>query len=204
MCFPGAPLALAAAQGMASFMGQQSQYAMQETQYQQNLANALSDNRILEGRLNAQQMEEGKAYAQKDNLALIDEAKKEASVRAAAATGGVAGNTVTDLVNGVGSEVNLQRSTLNDNWMAEVTQTQSEKVSGVAQAASRIGEVAQPIAPNPAGTILGVAAAGINYGGTPGGKSFFDSLAPSGGSNASGSGLNINTMNASGTSVGGA
>lgn len=197
MCFAGAAgPGFAAAQMVAGFIQQQQTYAGQEQQFNQNTQNALSDNRITESRLQAQEMEENASYSQKDQLALNEGAEKEAQVRAAAATGGVAGNSVSEIVNGVGEQINLKQDALQTSWQSQVQQTESAKVSGVAQEQSRIGEVANPYSPSVVGTLLGVASEGVKAGDTPSGQSFFSGL-------SGGSGLNsIPSMTPAGGGIG--
>lgn len=204
MCFAGAAgPGLQAAQMVVGFIGQQQTYANQEQQFNQNTQNALSDNRITESRLQAQEMEENASYSQKDQLALNEGAEKEAQARTAAATWGVVGNSVAEVVNGVGEQINLKRDALQTNWQSQVEQTESAKVSGVAQEQSRVGEVANPYSPSVIGTLLGVASQGVTAGATPSGQSWFNSLS-SGGTNSTGSGLNVGDAAGAADSVGGA
>jgi len=182
MCFPlvAAQLAVTAATAVAGFASQEQQYSEEEARFQQNYTDALSDNRTTEQRLQAQEMEENAQYTQKDQLALIEGAEKQAQAQTAAATTGVAGNSVQDIVNSIGSQINYKRADLNEQWQAQVTQTESEKVSAVEQEKSRMGEVANPISPSPVGAILGVVGAGLKLG-SGSGSNFFGTTSDGGG-----------------------
>lgn len=171
-------------------MGQQQTFQAQEQRYNQNYTDALADNRVTEERLNEREMEENASYVQKDQMSLIEGAEKQAQVRSAAATGGVAGNSVQSTVNEIGTQINFKRGTLQQQWQASLGQTESEKLTAVDQEEARIGEVAPPTSPSPVGSVLSVAGAGLSYGSTDAGKSFFGGLSGGGGSGAS-SGINV-------------
>lgn len=176
MCFPGASLLTGVMSTVVGMEQQQQQYAAQLTQFNQNYQDALSDNRITEDRLQAQEVQENQEYAGKDQIALIQGAEKQAQVTAAAATGGVAGNSVQAITNEIGTQVNFQRATLNQQWNANVDQTESEKESGVAQETSRIAQVAQPTPPDGLSALVSLAGAGLKAGASPAGQSFFGSV----------------------------
>ena len=190
MCFPGATLALGVAQSVVGFAGQEQQYAEEEARYNQNYQDALADNRLTESRLQAKEMEQNQEYAQKSSMALVEGAQKQATVAAAAATGGVAGNSVQEITNSIGEAINGKIADLNLQWQANVNQTESEKQSAVSQENSRIGEVANPYTPNPAGSLLSAAGAGLKFASTPAGQSLFGS---STGSNDQGAGVDTDT-----------
>lgn len=160
MCFAAAPLisgAMSAATAIAGFQSQQATYAQQLTQYNQNYQDALSDNRHDETILTTQQQQTEAAYRSNDLTQAIMGAEKASMVRAAAATGGVGGPSVSDVVNGISEGINTNRTNLLINWKGQAVQLQSQKDSSVDQEMARIGQVASPIEPNPAGAILGAA-----------------------------------------------
>jgi hypothetical protein len=174
---------------MVGFAAQEQQYNEQQAQYNQNYVNALSDNRLTEDTLQARGMENNQQYAQKDQLTLIQGAQKQATVKAAAATGGVSGNVVQSIVNGIGTQVNQARATLLTQWQANATQNYDEKQSAVSQEISRIGEVAAPFSPSPVGAVLGAVGGGLKFAGTSTGQSFFGSI---GGGGGGGAGVDMN------------
>lgn len=178
-------------------MGQEQQYEAEQARFNQNYQDALSDNRITEDRLQAQGIQENQSYSGKDQMALIEGAQKQAQVTAAAATGGVAGPSVQEIVNEVGTQVNFKRATLNDQWLANVDQTASEKQSAVAQETSRIAEVAQPTPPDGLSTLVGIAGAGVKFAGSSQGQGFFGT---GGGTNSTAGGdtSGINTFSGMG------
>lgn len=175
MCFPGLSAVTGIMGSVVGMMQQQQQYEAEQARFNQNYQNALADNRITEDRLQAQETQENAEYAGKDQMALIEGAQKQAQVTAAAATGGVAGNSVQAITNEIGTAINFKRATLNDQWNANVDQTESEKKSGVAQETSRIAEVAEPTPPDGLSTLVGIAGAGLKFGGSSAGQSFFGS-----------------------------
>lgn len=178
MCFPPAIIAAvsvatsvaSAAVGMA---GAQQQYQQDKQRYLQNYSDALADARSSYGRLQSQEMENDQQYVEKDQLALIEGAQRQAQVAASAATANVAGPTVQEIVNGIGGAINMKRSTLNLQWRANVQQSEGEKQAATAQEADRIGMVAPPVAPNPLGFALQAIGSGLKFAGSSSGQGFF-------------------------------
>lgn len=178
MCFPGAgaaagaaaSLGLGVASSLASFGAQQQQYSMEEQRYNENYQDALADNRATETSLLDRQMQEQQAYAQKDSLAATEGATKAAQVRVAAASNGVAGPVVGDLVNAIGQQINDKRATLETNWQNTASQIQSQKTAAVSQEESRINEVANPVSPSIDGTLLTIGGDALKAAGSTGGQ----------------------------------
>jgi cytoskeletal protein RodZ len=190
MCFPGAAAVIGVAQAVVGFAGQEQQYQEEEARYNQNYQNALQDNRTAEARLQAKTMEQNQEYSQKAQMVQVEGAQKQATVAAAAATSGVSGNSVQEITNSVGEQINQKQADLQLQWQANVNQTASEKASAVDQENSRIGEVANPYSPSPAGALLSAAGAGLKFAGSSGGQSLFGT-APSDTSGNDGAGMSV-------------
>ena len=160
MCFAGATMignAFGAMGELANFGSQEEQYEAKEQQYAQNIEDAEADNRADETSLTLREMQENQSYSEQDHQALIEKAQKQAQVMAAAGSSGVAGNSVGQLVAGIGVDINEKRATLETNWANTATQLQSQKDTAVAQEMARINQVAAPYSPNPMGALAGAA-----------------------------------------------
>lgn len=180
MCFPLAaaigPLIGAMSSigsGVMGMASSQEQHEQESKQYAQNVANAEGDARTDYVRENSAEMENNAQYAEKAQLGLIEGAEKQASVEASAATGGVSGNVVTSIINGIGTAVGMRGAELNKQWSANAEQQESEKVQTTNQENMRIGEMAPPIAPNPGGAIIGMLGGGLKFAGELSGKNSF-------------------------------
>lgn len=178
MCFAGPAaagmqFAVSAMSSLAAFGAQQQQAVEQEDRFNENYQNALADNRTTETSLLDRQMEEQRAYAQKDQLALLEGAEKTSQVQASAAAGNVRGNDITEVVNGIGEAINQKRAALFDNWQSGSLNIEAEKATAVEQETTRIEEVAQPYSPGIGGTLLGIAGAGLKAGANPNVQSYF-------------------------------
>ena len=175
MCFPGVAaaggFALSAASSMASFGASQEKYAAQVAAYNQNYQNALAQDRATDLSLTQRQMQEGAAYSEKDHLALVEGAVKQAQITSAAASSGVAGPTVASLVDAVGQQIDAKRTTLETNWQNTASQLQAQKTSQVMEEGMRIGEVAQPVNPGATEAVLGVSGSALKAAGSPSGQS---------------------------------
>lgn len=183
MCFPlvaaiGPLVGLASSIGSAAMgmANSQEQYSQETKQYAQNVSNAEMDARTDYVRENSSEMENNAQYAEKAQLGLIEGAEKQSSVAASAATGGVSGNVVTSIINGIGTAVGMKGAELNKQWAANGEQAEAEKAQSTNQENMRIGEMAQPIEPNPGGAIIGALGGGLKFAGELSGKnSFFGS-----------------------------
>jgi nicotinamide mononucleotide (NMN) deamidase PncC len=156
---------------MASYGASQEKYAAQVAAYNQNYQNALAQGRAADLSLTQRQMQEGAAYSEKDHLALVEGAVKQAQVASAAASSGVAGPTVASLVDAVGQQIAAKRTTLETNWQNTAAQLQSSKTSQVMETGMRIGEVAPPTNPGATGAILDTSGAALKAAGSPSGQS---------------------------------
>lgn len=192
MCFPLAaaigPLVGAMSSiGSAAlgFSNSQEQYSQETKQYAQNVSNAEGDARTDYVRENASEMENNAQYAEKSQLTNIEGAEKQSSVQAAAATGGVSGNVVTSIINGIGTSIGMKGAELNDQWAANAEQSESEKSQSTSQENMRIGEMAPPIAPNPGGAIIGAIGGGLKFAGSMSGNNNFFGTSGSGSSGGS-------------------
>ena len=186
MCFPIAAaigpiigMASSAASAAVGFANQQQQYSEESKQYAQNVTNAEQDARTSYERLNAQEMENNQQYAEKSQLNVIDAAQKQSSVVASAATSGVSGNVVTGLVNEIGTSIGMKGAELSRQWQATADQAEGEKTTATEQETSRIDAIAPPVAPNPAGAIIGGIGGGLKFAGSLFKDSGFFGNAPS-------------------------
>lgn len=186
MCFPGVAavgsLVLGAASSMASYAGGQANYAAQEYAYNQNYQNSLALGREQDLSLTQRQMQESASFSEKDHMAVIEGAQKQAQVMSAAASNGEAGGVVTSLVNSIGQQIGEKRATLETNYKNTVSNLQSQKQGDVLEEGMRIQSVAPPEDPGIGNSLLNIGGDAVKAAGTTSGQA---------GLNALGSGLNI-------------
>jgi hypothetical protein len=164
MCNPVAAFAVSAASSMAKFGAAQEEYTAKKAVWNQNYQNALAAGRDDFRALTLRQMQEAGAYAQKDRLQVLDAAQRQAAINVSAASANVQGLSVDNIIGDVARKTEANRATLQTNWEMTASQLQAEKDGAVSKEQSRINSVANPIAPDPTGTMLEIAGAGVKYG----------------------------------------
>ncbi|MCW2317139.1 hypothetical protein M2322_002693 [Rhodoblastus acidophilus] len=155
---------------MAQYGAAQSNYAAALGQYNQNYQNALAEGREADLASTTRQMQEAKAYSQKDHLAALEGAQKQAQVAAAAASNGEAGNVVTDLTASIANQIAEKRATLESNYKDTVSQIQMQKQNQVLEEQMRITGVSQPIDPGIGSTLVNVGSDAVKAAGTTSGQ----------------------------------
>jgi hypothetical protein len=200
MCFPGATAlasvglsaATSIAAGNAQNQANTQSYEAAVEKYQLNEQDALAVNRADETSLTLRQMQENQSTAQQEQMAAVEGAQKQAQVRVSAAQGGVAGNDVTNIINGIGEQVNQKQTTLAINWQNTAQQLQSQKTADVAEEQMRINSQPIPTYQGTEATDLTTAGNLLKIAGSPSGQSAIGTV-QNGFSNAA-SGLNISGM----------
>lgn len=132
--------------------------------------------------LTEREMQEQGATSQSEHMALVEGAEKSAQVVASSAAGGVAGNDVATLVNGVGQQVREKTETLNQNWQNTASQLQSQKNAETQETQMEISEVAQPQDPSFASTAIGIAGDAIGASASKSGQAGISAVGAAGAS----------------------
>lgn len=161
---------ISAMSSVAEFQGRQRQADQQRQAYYRNEANALSAARDEGRQITLRQMQEQEAAGQRDRQAVVEGAEKEALASVEAAGANVSGLSVDNMIADVSRKVSTNRATLQKNWEMTAAQLQANADAIENRTISRIGQVAYPQEPSPAGMILGIAGAGLNAAGRMSGR----------------------------------
>ncbi len=153
--------AVGAMSSVAQYQQQQQVYAQKQAIYDQNYQNSLAEGRDKAKQLQVRQLQEQKAYAQKDHIVAVEGAQKAAEASVASAGTGVSGISVDNLINEVTRGIGQKRATLQENYEMTAQQLQVEQEAVPNQTLSRINSVENPIAPSPMGMIIGIMGAGV-------------------------------------------
>lgn len=157
MCFDPVTMgvlsfAVGAAQQIAQFSA-----ANQEAKAVEENANAAFRND--QTQLSLRQMQEADALAQKQKTQNLEEAEKKASVEVSAASAGVAGISVDNLIMDVQRKAARNRQTQFENTKMALAQLQLEKKASRNQAQSRINSAPRPSA---LGLVAGLGGAALD------------------------------------------
>lgn len=163
MCDPvsGTAFLLSAAKTAVEYGGKVAEYQQGKAAYKANAQNAKTAMVNEQRQTSLRQMQENAAYAQKDRLAQIDNAKRQASISVSAAGANVEGLTLDNVLADVSRQTEANRATLQTNYEMTAAQLQTEREATVTRAKSRIGQVNNPAFPSPVGAVLQVATAGF-------------------------------------------
>ncbi len=155
MCDPAtiaiATFATGAAQQIVSYQAQNAEHKAAQVAAREAAAIEQRD-------LTTRQIQEQESKAQKDHLALIDDAKAKASAEVQATGSGIAGVSVDNIIGEIGRETNNNLVTYEKNWEMTANQLQREKDATIRTAQSR---AAQSPKPNPAGLVAGLVGSGL-------------------------------------------
>lgn len=154
MCFPAVGMILGVAQAAVSFMGAQANYEAQADRWKQNYVNALAAGRDEQKQLTLRMTQEGDAHSQKSHLTNIEQAKVTAEAVTSAATSGVSGISVDNIILGIRRDIDTKRVADNTNYKNKVIQLTSEMDATTTRTQNRINSVARPTSPNPLGFAL--------------------------------------------------
>lgn len=165
MCGPALPVAmfaLQAGQAVMQYRAQQQQAAAQTAQHNQNAANSLAAARSEQRQLAVRAMQEEEAYATERHIALVDQAQAAATVTTQAASSGVAGISVDNLVADVRRKSGFNLASMETQWENTAAQLQEEMDATNVRAQGRINSTSPGTSPSPLGAIVSIAGAGLN------------------------------------------
>lgn len=158
----GADKAAADVEGQAAMIDYQAaeQDYLKDTQFwQQNVVNSWAAARDEGKQLLARELEEADALSAKERLSRLEEAEARALGVVSAASAGVSGASVDNLLADITRRSAGNREAERQSWRYTVSQIGAEKRAVVSRAQDRIARVAVPTPPNPAA--LGVRMQGV-------------------------------------------
>lgn len=145
---------IAVASSAVSFMGAQADYKAREAQWEQNKENALVAATEEQKQTQLRMIQEGEAKTQKDQLTHIEQAEAVASAESSAASAGVSGISLGNIIGGINAKVRMKREADETNHQNTIAQLGMELKASNTRAENRINSVARPTAPNPLGYAL--------------------------------------------------
>lgn len=163
MCAPMAVvgLVMGVAQSVVSYQASMQDYHAKADVWKQNYVNSLAAGRDEQRQLQLRQIQEQDALSQKLKLSEIEEAEAEATAEVSAASSGVSGISVDNILSDIGRKSSRNREADRLNYQNTALQI-SEEMKGVnTKIENRINSVERPTKPSSAGLILGVAGAGF-------------------------------------------
>ncbi|WP_298951568.1 hypothetical protein [uncultured Methylobacterium sp.] len=172
MCVAALPilgLAMSAASAVVGFAAKQQQYEREVTQYNQNYQNALAANRDDQRQIALRQMQEEQAFRQKDHVAAVEGAERSADVSVTAASAGVGGLSVGNLIADIGRKTAENRSMMELNWKNTAQQLQAQNDASTKKAQSRIQSMPVPVAPSPLSMFVDIGGSAVKAFGSGGG-----------------------------------
>ncbi|MEW6121297.1 MAG: hypothetical protein AB1698_01690 [Pseudomonadota bacterium] len=144
---------------IAQHQAAEADYEARSQQWRQNVVNSWASAREEQSQLLQRELQEQEALAQKQHLSLVEEAEAKASVENSAASAGVAGLSVANLVADVGRKAATNRMTNKRNWEMTAEQLAQEKEATVTRAENRINSVSRPTSPSGMGLAAGIGSA---------------------------------------------
>lgn len=162
MCAPQVLMAGAGiAQAAVGFAAASQDFNARSAQWRQNYVNSLAAGRDEQRQLTLRQLQEQDAAIQKGHLLMLDEAERRSEVAVDAATAGIGGVTLDNLLTDVSRKAALNRATLATNYKNTAQQLQTEKDASVTGIENRINSVARPTSPSPASFLVEALGSGV-------------------------------------------
>lgn len=165
MCMAGAGMLQGVMSGLSSIVGYDAKVAdfnAEEIAWETNYKNAMVSGKDEMNQLTLKAIQNQDATQQKLQEYDYEGAVKAAEAEAAAAQGGVGGNSVDTVINGVLGQAARNRYVTKVNGDMEAQQIAQEQKGVVAEEVNRVNSMPRPQAPNPAEAFLGVAGAALN------------------------------------------
>jgi GTP-dependent phosphoenolpyruvate carboxykinase len=155
MCFPGAVGAVVGiAQSVVSFGAAQSDYNARAAQWTQNYKNALASGRDEQRQITLRMTQEEEAFKQKSHQNSIEGAQVAAEAEVSAASAGIAGISLDNILVGIGRKTAEKQTADATNYRNTVQQLTTKMAATNTTIENRINSVQRPTAPNPLGYAL--------------------------------------------------
>ncbi|MBO6814559.1 MAG: hypothetical protein JJ891_06850 [Rhizobiaceae bacterium] len=154
MCVPALGLALSIASSAVSFAAQQQDYENQSQQWRQNYVNALASGRDEQRQIDLRMRQEQDAFHQERHEANIEGAQLEAEAESSAASSGVGGLSLKNIMVGIRRDIDGKVQATKLNYENTVLQLSEELKNTNTKVQNQINSVQRPSSPSPAGAIL--------------------------------------------------
>ncbi len=154
MCVPAAMAVVAVLQSVVSFGAAQADYEARAAQWEQNYVNALASGRDEQRQLQVRMVQEQEAHAQKQQLNNIEGAEIAAEAEVSAASAGVSGISLSNIMVGISRKIGMKQVSDATNHRNAVLQIGEQMKATNTAIENRINSVQRPTAPNPLGYAL--------------------------------------------------
>ena len=154
MCTVAIGVISAVAQSVVSFAGAQENYEMRAAQWTQNYKNALAAGRDEQRQLSLRMLQEEEALSQAQKEADIEMAEISAEAEVSAASAGVSGVSLDNILTGIGRDIERKKTADETNHLNRVAQLSEEMKATNTRIENRIGSIQRPRAPNPLGYVF--------------------------------------------------
>ena len=145
---------LSIAQAAVSFSAAQEDFDNKAAQWRQNATNSLAAGVEDQKKYVLRMSQEQDAFAQKTHQINVEGAEAKANAEVSAASGGVDGLSVDNIISGIDRDVRANQTAARTNYENTAVQLQSELDGTNTQIKNRINSVQVPTAPNPAAFAL--------------------------------------------------
>lgn len=154
MCVAAIGAVVGIASSVVSFMGAQADYEARAAQWEENKVQALAQGREEQKSIQMRMVQEGDAQSQKEQQARIEGAEIAAEAETSAASAGVSGISLGNILAGINRKVDMKLSADRTNYRNTANQLTMELKGTNATIKNRINSVAKPVKPNPLGYVL--------------------------------------------------
>lgn len=154
MCVAALGAVAAVMQSVVSFAAAQEDYNNRAEQWKQNYVNSLASGRDEQRQLQVRMVQEQEAHAQKQQLTAIEGAEVSAEAEVSAATAGVSGISLNNILTGIGRKIGMKQVADSTNHRNTVLQIGEQLKATKTNIENRINSVQKPTAPNPLGYAL--------------------------------------------------
>lgn len=154
MCLQAVMAGVAIAQSVVSFAAAQQDYNARAEQWKQNYVNALSSGREEQNQLQIRMIQEEAGLSQKQQLTKIEGAEVASEAEVSAASAGVSGVSLDNIITGINRKVDTKLAADRTNHMNLAAQLNEELKATNTNVKNRINSVAKPSSPSPLGYAL--------------------------------------------------
>lgn len=159
MCMAGMSMLSGAVSGLsaiAQYNAQVDDFNRKEQQWKENYVNSLSAGRDEYNQLILKGVQEQGQTSQKVGQYIKEEAIASSMAEVSAASSGVGGNTVNDIIRDIQGGAAQNRYFARENGLNAALQLTQEMKGAEVRVVNRINSVSRPQAPNPAGAMLSI------------------------------------------------
>lgn len=154
MCVMAIGAVVSVLQSVVSFAAAQEDYNNRAEQWRQNYTNALASGRDEQRQLQVRMVQEQEAHAQKQQLTNIEGAEIAAEAEVSAASAGVSGVSLNNILLGINRKIGMKRHADATNHRNTILQLGEQMKATNTNIENRINAVQRPTAPNPLGYAL--------------------------------------------------